>query len=501
MPAARLAFEIFNGREEVLSSDLVRAQILASREFQDFVADVTRTDDLRDPGTGAAITPASAAAVGSPRPWCRMLATLTPAGGFNMTLSPGEAFGVDPSITDPDSSPYPVTRWVQQTLTFANPDGANPRIDLVVAMPAEVGTDPASRNVLLDPVSRTVGASIVNKTNEPRATISVVTGTPGASPTPPAVPAGAVPIFEVVVLQGAPDSSSFTPIRRTWRRVEGPLATAHAVMQGLQLRWSVENDETTDSVLSIDPTVPSRLLIDGELITFCGAQGAIPDTANSPFAVAAGASDLPFFIYAVGGRNLPQGDLGGCPFALIESLTPPDPFGRPSAPIQTPRGPTRNAALYVGVGYVIAATTRRKCCLIEGDWIYARRGSVQIETTARVACFTEQMSSFALDPAATTLINLHSVPVTARAMRLGLFLGATAPSNSQVSFGVADAGGGQVEAALAHLSRNADSGSVYTEIQVATPPGGQFAVGSGLATLRLKVLPRAYSMSVPRLSV
>ncbi len=88
--------------------------------------------------------------------------------------------------------------------------------------------------------------------------------------------------------------------------------------------------------------------------------GVFADASNNPFGSSAGASDKPYYIFAVGGRHAPQGAFGGgpgfgVPFALVESLTPPNMgTGKPTSAITTPRGTTTiDGAVYCGLGFVV----------------------------------------------------------------------------------------------------------------------------------------------------
>lgn len=352
-----------NAREIALSSDADRAEALASRELQNIL------------GFG------SADAGGAPfSALLRPLSLTAIAATFTMTMGDGDAFAYlpsDPSLTV-DDSPYEIVRWRSiGPLTFANPNGSNPRIDLVVATPAMADADLASRTILLDAVARTIAAQNVFKTTNPSATIAVVTGTAGATPAPPAVPTGAIALAEVYVPAAVSDATSFFVIPRSFRRTHFPWSTASGIMSGGELRWNLNVDASVASSTLTMNGVTHRLLIDGELVEWStlDAITAIPDTANNPFGSAPG-SDTPYYVYAVGGRHLPQGTkttLGFSPVAVIESLTPPDllTYGRPTASLATPRGTAPAAAcVYLGIGYVQAGTTNRKPCIMDDDMVY-----------------------------------------------------------------------------------------------------------------------------------
>ena len=346
----------FTGREEILSSDLVRIGKLGSKALQ---------DELLNAGLdqgGAFIASFSA------------VPSVTASGSFNETVGVGEALTFDASGVTADDSSLHVLQWPQQDLTFANPDPTNPRIDLIVALPASIDTDVQSRNILVDPVARTVTPANVAKTNSPVATLSVVTGTASGSPTPPAVPAGKLALFEVYVPAAAASSANFVVIQRLFRRLPypftgtngtSPRAAESAVFRGCKVTYS----GTTAFVSSSNNAV----LIDGELIEFGSGPVVVNDSLNSPVAVAAPAgNDKPYYFYLIGGRNLPSAGAtnNASPVELIASLTAPDTAtGRPSGALGGTRG-TTSSGCYVGIGFVRKSTTTPQICKVRGDFIF-----------------------------------------------------------------------------------------------------------------------------------
>ena len=364
MGGSHLTSEKLNAREVVLSSDFNRLQALASREAQNLLADASA-----DVG-GAPITGFSGP--------CSLTGI---ASSFQMALSAQQALCYlpgDSSLTADDSA-YEVARWGAQNLTFSGPSG-QPRIDLVVATPAMVDTDSQSRNILVDPIARTISPQNVFKTTNPQATVAVVAGTPGASPVPPAVPAGAVPLFEVYAIPTATDSTGFVVVPRMFRRAPFPWSTMNAVVDGFRLIWDLTADPpSTSSAMSVPLLSTNRVLIDGEVIdaTALGGPGVFQDAGtNNPFNSAASAGwHKPYYVYAVGGRHAPQAALNGLglasPIALIESLVAPRSDGHPSAVITGPRGATTQlGAVYVGLGFVYAGTTRRLACIMDNEWTW-----------------------------------------------------------------------------------------------------------------------------------
>lgn len=350
----------FNARETALTSDQVRAERLASRELQNVLA----MDGADENGV-----PFS----------CALSAlNLVSTAGFTMTLADGDAlfyYPTDPGLTV-DDSPFEVLRWRSvPALTFATPDATNPRIDLVVAQPGSTDVDLVSRNILVDPVARTIAANNVFKTTNPTATITVVTGTPGATPAPPAVPAGKAALYEVYVPAAAGSSATFSPVQRLWRRAAFPYSIASGLIAGFSLVWDLSVDFSTTSAIMQVNGIVHKVVIDGEVLSFARLLPlpVTQDSTANPFGVAAGASDKPYYVYAVGGRHSPQGTFSSgvfSPVAIVESTVPPDldSYGRPSSPITPPRGAaTQFGAVYIGLGFVVNSSTRRRACIMDGD--------------------------------------------------------------------------------------------------------------------------------------
>lgn len=359
--------EKINAREIALSSDENRSYSLWSRELQNVLA--LGSADISGTPISCALS-----AIGAP--------SLAFTSGFQMALADGDAFfyfPTDPSLTV-DDSPFEVLRWRSvPALSFATPDGTNARIDLVVAMPGSADTDLVSRNILVNPSLRTIAPQNVNKTSNPTTAISVVTGTPASSPLPPAVPSGKLALFEVLVPAAAPSAATFSAVPRIFRRAPFPWSTMSGVLTGCRLIWDLTVDVTSASagVSLVGPL--NQVVIDGEIIdgsALTGVPVAQDAGGNNPFASAAGASDQPYYFYVVGGRHAPQASnvLGGItPIAVVESLVPPSLANhfKPSSAITTPRGTTTiDGAVYVGIGFVAAGTTRRKPCSMTDDMTY-----------------------------------------------------------------------------------------------------------------------------------
>jgi hypothetical protein len=427
--ADNFSIVIENAREEVLSSDLVRMETVSQTQILDQARDEARSDDAADYATDFGSTKGN-----RPGPGATLLPTLVASGAFQMTLGQFQILlddGVTGSGLNNEVSSYKVFRYGGGTVTFAAPDPTNPRIDVVVMTDGTVDTDLQSRNILLDPIARTVAAQIVPKRKDPQCTIQVITGTPSGTvyPGPVAPPPGVgqVTLFEVLIPAAALSSAEFATSRQVFRRVENYGSTSHGILQGCWIGY-------TGGIGFQTPLPPrgrpvNKVIIDGEIIAFHGGgpvfSGPFPlcveDTLADPFGSAAPATqDRPFYYYACGGRHLQQGRTGSPggstltlePVCVVRSLTPPDAQGRPTGNIQTPRGPTIAGALYIGVGWTSAGSSSIKACAYSGDWATAGDGSFMEPTLAPITLVD-------------TDITLTSCPVTAN-QALVNFMGITA---------------------------------------------------------------------------
>jgi hypothetical protein len=379
-----LSQEIFNAREQAVTGDLMRLQALASRDLQNILQGDSLSDQALPLGQGVPIS-----GMAHPPIWG------THVGTFNTSISLGSAFfEYDPGGLTADQSSYQVVRWTGATVTHAAPHASMHRIDTIYATPAMVPTDSTSRNVIVDPVARTVGSQTVFKTNNPNATISLVTGTPAVPPLPPAVPAGSLPVMHVLVPAAATDSLAFSATLATGRRAAYPFSGLNTILQGLRLVWdqTVTYPTSTSDITAGDyaPTSPgnlNKICIDGEVLEWRGTLttsgaggGIIQDTVNNPFG-SAPTNNTAYYIWAVGGHSFPYpsyNPLNGTfsPVTLVESLVPPlASGGRPFVALNTPMGATSSAVL-VGVGFVIGGTTNRMACVMSGDMVYAAAGGV-----------------------------------------------------------------------------------------------------------------------------
>jgi len=417
----------FAAREQALTGDLNRVQRLASRELQDLIAYLGGSVDDDAPISGA-IEIHDAAGDTS---------------GYTATIPKGSGFFWDPTtpgLTADDSSNL-VMRWSATTLAFANPDLTNPRIDLVVGDPGQVDADLQSRNILLDPQTRNVTPENVYKTSNPSTALSVIAGTPAASPVPPAVPAHLCPLYDVLVPAGAPNAATFSFRRRLWRKALAPGSTENRILAGCRLSWDTSVDPASASA-GIFMAGRHRVLLNGELIEFSGSPAVVQDTGGAnPFASAAPTnSSKPYYVYLVAGR-LSQGQgsiatLFGVPFlvpaVLVESLTPPDVTGRPTASLNTPRGAAILNAMYVGLGFVYRNTTNRQPCVMTDDITYGKGG---LETLASVTASPAVLASI---PAVRRKVVVTMIPgvVTGTPVAIGMHLN---PSSMGAPTSVVDA--------------------------------------------------------------
>lgn len=423
---------IENTREQILSSDLNRMQQLGIREWLNQFQDMGRDDSDRSYTTGD--DKLTQQHPGSSVDYFQKLPNITKSGAsMAITLTAGEAlqeFGVPPNPDDPN---YIVHRWLDTVLTPAVGNGANPRIDLIVSTQATVPTDAQTRNVLQNPSTGVVAPETVFKTSNPQSTLSIVAGTPAASPVPPVAPLGSLILYEILV----PTLSTLatqTSLARQLQRFNVYVGTSyHGVLKGCTpIFGSVVSGgplETASADILLPDNQINRVVIDGEVLVFAGGvtTGLLPKFvfdagANNPFGVAAPTADRSYFLYVCGGkwlRNRSKDNGGGNngldPVVIVESLVPPTTDGRPSAAITTPSGTTVQGAVYIGLGYTVYNTTFRKRVFWEDDYCWARAGLDNVAQThpAGSLGFNEGAAagfSQNIVPAAATVITLGSQP-------------------------------------------------------------------------------------------
>ena len=376
---------IQNAREMVVSSDLTRIGKLAAREQQNAEEARAIGRDFYNPTTGVIDDFGASARGGAIEaiPSALVAPSLDgQAGTFDMQIGAGEVQVITNDTSDPDMSAFQIARWETQTLAWpssAEPDSSLPRIATIAVMPSDTQTDQVSRNILLDPATRSFQPQNVYKTSNPTAIFTVVGGTPAAVPFPPDVLACGVALFDVLIPPSVSDSTAFLITRRCWRRIEFPGTSQHGIVKGCVPTWAYADEATGVAPQLLTGSVIHRLVMDGELMTFSFPASAVTfaaDTVNAPGSAPAG-NDKPTYLYLCGGRHWPWSH--GVPVQGVESLTPPDCMGYPSAAMAVAGvAIPRNAALYIGVGFKVAGGTINKSLFYDGDWVRPQASTVNI---------------------------------------------------------------------------------------------------------------------------
>jgi hypothetical protein len=511
---------IQNAREEVISSDLTRIGQLAAREPQnanmaksvraDFFSPAPTTpviDDFGSSSRGAASAPI-AAALSPP--------SLDPiAGSFNMQLGPGEVEVLDNTITSGDVSPWSVARWVGQTITWpslANPDATNTKIATIIALPADEQDDQQSRNILLNPMTRSMQPQNVYKTSNPAATIAVIAGSATTPAFPATMPAGAVALFDLLMPPGATQSSQFLITRRCWRNIEFPGTSQHGIVKNCVPTWDYANEATgAPAKLITGGSVVHRLVIDGELLTFnaFGYLQAVADTAHAP-GTAPAENDLPTYLYLCGGRNWPCclavfGGAAASPVWLVESTTPPDCMGYPSAVLGY-GGQTigQAAALFIGNGFRVAGSTRSKSLFYDGDFVRPQASTVPV-------CGFHVAAGDHFTTGSTTYVSLAmaGIPVNTTVLELQAMIAAGGAGSATTYPEVLDVlnGIGGQHVIYATLSQANGTGAVASiqsaPVRMARPGSDtiqyQAFTDTSPSTATIDIRPTGYNMNIPRL--
>jgi hypothetical protein len=490
-----------NPREQVLSTDLNRMQKLASREAQDRLLNASLGSAFES-AVGAPVAMQEAPVVNRADDLGTIVGN---AGTFVVNLSAGSGF-VYILNPDADGSSYSPVKWDAQAFTIT-PDATQVRADLVYATPAMVDTDAQSKNVLVDPVARTVAPAVFNKTSNPVGTVTVLTGTPGSA-LAPACPAGSLPLWEVVTRNVDVDSTAFRFIPRIWRRVES-FGSCHAI-----LRNCVPTDGGLHAEsVNVAPYLPDgtihKAVIDGEVICAPLPSGAHPHpvtaivdstTGNNPLAATIDANkDVFCYLYLCGGRHAPQNGIGSpvptyAPLQLVASLQPPQ-YGR-STDVLGINGVNvpKEGTLYVGVWAIAATTHNYKSCLIDGDWVYARTTGYDVGGNPKspsVAFISAQPVAGATGaitlpyPTPSTLCDLLIEGVDSVTDVNGLQLNQTLTSTPRYPLGTYMA----IHTVGASIAR----------MRTSIPPLGQMNYTGGNATTTVAVVASAYNMNVQRI--
>ena len=428
MPATTFTLEQQNAREQAISTDINRLQKLASREAQNLLLNAGRRDDFTDTA-GAPLRGVTGGIVER----ADVLGTIAgTSGNYNVSIGAGQAF-MDIAAPDADSSEYSVVRWGNTVATIA-PDAGTFRVDLIVAEPAMAPADLQSRNILVDPVLRTITPADVYKTSNPVATLNVIPGTPG-DPSAPAVPAGSVALWEVISYNTDVDSTTYRFIPRLWRRVES-FGSCHAILENCVPADGGVHLESVSDPPALAYGKVHRAIIDGEVICAPLVAAfnvpATPDTNNNPVTATIDAvKDVPCYLYLCGGRHAPQNGVGvaDTPLRLVASLTPPS-GGRASDALAI-AGVTVDKAgtLYCGIWFIASTTHNYKSCVIGGDWVYAQTSG----TSGTGLRFTEAGATGAHGdisinpPTTSTLANLILQAADAAGCNVLFYSGTCAP--------------------------------------------------------------------------
>lgn len=123
---------------------------------------------------------------------------VTVSSGLTMQVAAGVGFYSDTSESDANDmvyKPIVVATAFTSGLTLGAHDATNPRIDIICLAPATLAEDSQSRNVI-DPGTGSSTSTSVNKRARNTYAVSVVAGTPGATPAAPSTPAGYLKLAE-----------------------------------------------------------------------------------------------------------------------------------------------------------------------------------------------------------------------------------------------------------------------------------------------------------------
>ena len=503
----------FNSREQILSNDLNLLQKLSSREAQNLRQYEAQRDTFTDP-TGSPTGPGYTGTPGDngiPITRSISIGNIAPTvSTFNFTVGAGSVEAYE-SSADPDTSNYQILRWSATPFTSA-PDGSQSRIDVVYATPTMVDSDLESRNVLLDPVARTMAPQNVFKRSDPTAILTLLSGTPGSN-VAPAVPSGSVVIWEIVTKASNTDATQYSYIRRVWRRVES-FGTCHGVLENCVPWWNPGDDGgasgTGAPLPRLRPGVVHRAVIDGEII--CWPQTgddlrAVMDSGGDPTGLGAATHDQPFYLYLCGGRFAPQQGLPFyppfttiSPLRLVASTQAPNLGGRASGDL-TFGGVTipRYGTLYVGIGFISTTGNGIKPCVIDGDWIYPQT-SAFVDSAPTLIC--PQVPQFTEAPifgiATSGAAGIHPPALSTMCDLAGRVIDPT-PSATTVKIypGSSVGTGNQV---LLRCSCDSGGNAVVQQVRCAVPASGVLNWEGSLAALtaRLDTMATGYNMNVKR---
>lgn len=324
----------FNTLEQILSSDLNRIGALAGKAVMDRVVEMTG---------GMSATPRNVTLRG-------LLAV--PGVGLTVDVEAGSMvrFNGAPTV---DASSYEFGVLVAtETLAIAAADPTNPRIDVISGLPTQDLQDSTVRNILTLP-GRTITPTPVDKTSIGVLDLLVTTGTPGAAPAFPAVPAGRVALWYVYVPASAAaiDDSHLMDARIYWRPVSISELDNYKV-HGLDPRSAVSAGATSLTI------TPGEAYVGGQLVRVYDQH---PDELLTAI-LEAGGSTATFSEYDV--YIVPKGV--GVPMTKstdyelvarrrISGSTPTNAMGQPATPFSF--GPLRRAATPIATAVVAFSTS------------------------------------------------------------------------------------------------------------------------------------------------
>jgi hypothetical protein len=205
----------------------------------------------------------------------------TRTGTLIVTVAKGLGFFYDPDATGEfDYWYFPVVVPASEALAISAHHATLPRKDRIILTPDTTDDEASSVNVK-DPATGSVSTSTVYKRRIFGGTLSVLTGTPGSSPTPPALPSGAmnIAVVEVPATSGNVTVLDRRRILRLSQRVIGDPPTEYSepfitdesggevaadsgweftvtegvgVIGGIRIRWGEQNVEVDPAHGSLD---------------------------------------------------------------------------------------------------------------------------------------------------------------------------------------------------------------------------------------------------------
>jgi hypothetical protein len=116
----------------------------------------------------------------------------------NVSLNAGLGLQTDATVAATEPQKRPIFSATSQTVTVADPDGVNDRIDKIAVKVARVVTGTDTRKYKAT-IGGSVTSTVFNVKDDWSSDVVVVTGTPSGSPVAPATPAGYLAVATVLV--------------------------------------------------------------------------------------------------------------------------------------------------------------------------------------------------------------------------------------------------------------------------------------------------------------